>query len=345
MENNKYTLQSNQITLSSINLDNIYEKRLLNAFIDSLSPHLQKRIEHQKNLQKKIEHQKTDSVPIHINEQHELNLDQNKSIQYTYKLSDVEPNPQNYNRLRVAIQKLRRKDINIKTIDGTEIFTGLIESASLNKYNDYFKVKLSLTAYEFLLDLSKGYSIKSFKTALELKTLYSSYIYELICKWRNKKTFQIDIEDLRIITNTGDKYPAAFDFKKRVLESAKKELDKNKSTDLRFTYTDIKKGRQITGFKFQILHTENDTLLENKLNKQTSPKWDFTKEQIKYLNQNKINFNGKNRELLKLFFKKNGTNKALDLLETIKMNALKNSRENIQGYTINAIKNNLGLEN
>jgi len=330
MNTPKFTIQSNQITLSKINLSNIYEKRLLNAFIDSLSPHLKG----------KIEEAKGESKGAHIEEQRELDFSPNQSVLYTYRLSDVEPNHQNYDRLRCAIKKLRQTDIDIITSDGTEIYTGLIESAVLNPLSEFFQVKLSLTAYQFLCDISKGYSLKSFKTALELKNLYSSYIYDLICKWRNKPTFQIDLEELRFITNAPKSY-SPNDFKKRVLDSAKKELDSSDVTDLTFNYEDVKKGRSIIGFRIHIFHTKNDTLIIKKLTKQVSPNWDFEKPIIEYLNRNKINFNGANRELLKKFFKLKGSSKGLEFLEKTKDAALRKSRKNPQGYIIGAVKKHL----
>ena len=330
MNTPKFTIQSNQITLSKINLSNIYEKRLLNAFIDSLSPHLKG----------KIEEAKGENKGAHIEEQRELDFSPNQSVLYTYRLSDVEPNHQNYDRLRCAIKKLRQTDIDIITSDGTEIYTGLIESAVLNPLSEFFQVKLSLTAYQFLCDISKGYSLKSFKTALELKNLYSSYIYDLICKWRNKPTFQIDLEELRFITNAPKSY-SPNDFKKRVLDSAKKELDSSDVTDLTFNYEDVKKGRSIIGFRIHIFHTKNDTLIIKKLTKQVSPNWDFEKPIIEYLNRNKINFNGANRELLKKFFKLKGSSKGLEFLEKTKDAALRKSRKNPQGYIIGAVKKHL----
>lgn len=326
----KFTMQSNQVTLSKINLANVYEKRLLNAFIDSLSPYLKGKIEEAKGISK----------GAHIEEQRELAFGANESITYTYRLSDVEPNPQNYDRLRSAIKKLRKTDVDIVTSDKTEIFTGLIEYAEINHRQEFFKARVSLTAYQFLCDISKGYSLKNFKTALELKKLYSSYIYDLICKWRNKSTFQIDLEELRFITNAPDSYTAN-DLKKRVLNSAKKELDESDFTDLTFSYEDVKKGRSITGFRIHIFHTENDSLKLSELTQKTSPNWDFDKETIDYLNRNKINFNGKNRILLKEFFRLRGTSRGLEFLETAKDSALRKSRDNPQGYIISAVKKHI----
>ena len=331
MRESKFVMQSNQVTLSKINLKNIYEKRLINAFIDSLSPHL------------KGEFNKAygTSVGVHTKEYKEPTMGSNESIYYVYRLSDIEANPQNYNRLKAAVKKLRKTDVDIVTPERTEIFTGLIEYAAINHRDEFFEVRISLTAYQFLCDLSKGYSLKHLKTSLELKTLYSSNIYDLICKWRNKPTFQIDIEELRFITNTENKYPATKDFKKRVLDSAKKELDESNFTDLTFNYEDVKRGRSITGFRIHVFHTENDDLKKSELTQNISPRWDLDKPVIDFLNKEGINFNGKNRELMKEFFSIYSTSKGLEFLEQRKDDALKRSRDNPQGYIVAAVKNHI----
>lgn len=331
MKSQKFTLQSNQVTLSKISLGNIYEKRLLNAFIDSLSPHLKGKFEEAQGISK----------GIHVNEQWDLDFGYTQSITYTYKLSDVEPNPQNYVRLKAAVKRLRDTPLDIVTSEGTEIYTGLIEVATINPREEYFTAKLSLTGYQFLCDISKGYSLKNFKTALELKTLYSSCVYELLCKWRSKPSFIIDIEELRFITNTTHKYPSTKDFKKRVLDSAKKELDQSDFTDLTFNYENIKKGRAITGFKIYVLPTKNNNLKLTSLSRETSLRYDFDKEILEYLERNKINVHGSNRELLKDFFIKKGTNLGLDFLEKVRDKALQTSRDNPQGYIIAAVKKHL----
>ncbi|MCD8418754.1 replication initiation protein [Tenacibaculum finnmarkense genomovar finnmarkense] len=331
MRTEKYTIQSNQVTLSQIKHSNIYEKRLLNAFIDSLAPLLKGKIEEAKN----------NNTSLHTHSHIKSGSQYNQSIIYTYNLSDIEPNPQNYNRLRAAIKKLRRTDIDIITPDGAEIYTGFIESAVLIPLSETFEVQLSLTAYQFLCDISKGYSLKSFKTTISLKSLYSSNIYELLCKWRNKTQFQIDIEELRFITNSEKKYSATKDFKKRVLDAAKKELDASEFTDLSFSYEDVKVGRSIRSFKIFIKHTNKDNLEKNKLIKQASPRHDFNKEIIDFLNRNDINFNDVNRKLFLEFFELNGVNNGLDELEIMKDSAMRNSRNSPQSYIIGAVKKNI----
>lgn len=142
---------------------------------------------------------------------------------------------------------------------------------------------------------------------------------------------------MKFITNAPKSYRPN-DIKLRVLNPAKKELEESDYADLNFNYEDIKRGKKITAFKIHIFHTKNDILETNKLIQQTSPNWDFDKQAIDYLNKNEINFNGKNRDLLKQFFALNGTSRGLEFLEKIKDAALRSSRDNPQGYIIGAIK-------
>mgnify|MGYP006430529937 CR=1 FL=1 len=145
-------IKSNQPVLSKINLPDTYEKKLLNAFVNSLSPHLEGQIEESKG--------------IHVSEETGLELGKFTSKTYEYRLSDLEPSG-HYERLREAIIKLRETSVNVVFDDGGEYITGLISWAELYKSDDTFSVRLSLPAYQFLLDLTKRYSIKSSLTSFD----------------------------------------------------------------------------------------------------------------------------------------------------------------------------------
>lgn len=330
MEKSRYITQSNQVVLSKINLTSIYQKRLLNAFIDSLSPFLKGKIAQVKSL----------NEGIHIKEEVEFSSTINQAVLFTYRLADVEPNHRHYNRLMAAADKMLTTIIPVTYSSGAIFKTPLIQSCCLDPVSSTFEVKISTEAFQFLSDLSKGYSLKDFKTSLHLKTIYSSCVYELLCKWRNKKQFIIDVEEIMFLTNAPKSY-STNDFKKRILDSAKKELDASEIADLSFSYEDIKVGRSIKSFKIFIKRTNKDKLETNKLIKQASPRHDFDKEIIDFLNRNEINFNGANRELFKEFFKLNGTDNGLDELEKMKDSAMRNSRNSPQAYMIGAVKKNI----
>lgn len=84
----------------------------------------------------------------------------------------------------------------------------------------------------------------------QLKSVYSSRLYELLIQWRNTgKTPIINLEDFRAqLGIEGNQYKLMSDFKKRVLDLAINDI--NEKTDIKATYQQHKKGRSISGFSF-----------------------------------------------------------------------------------------------
>lgn len=92
----------------------------------------------------------------------------------------------------------------------------------------------------------------------KLISTYSVRLYELLTQWRAAKripTFetqtlkgQLGVED--------DEYTRMYDFKRRVLDAAVKEI--TKKTDLTVTYEQVKRGKEIVGFNFKIEVKEDD---------------------------------------------------------------------------------------
>jgi len=84
----------------------------------------------------------------------------------------------------------------------------------------------------------------------QLKSIYSSRLYELLIQWRSSGTTPIiDLEDFRAQLGVEDnQYRLMSDFKKRVLDLAINDI--NDKTDIKAAYKQHKKGRSISGFSF-----------------------------------------------------------------------------------------------
>ena len=98
-----------------------------------------------------------------------------------------------------------------------------------------------------------------------LKSVYSSRLYELLIQWRSTgKTPIINLEDFRAQLGVEeDQYKLMSDFKKRVLDLAINDI--NEKTDIKATYQQHKKGRSISGFSFTFKQKKTDNqLIENK---------------------------------------------------------------------------------
>ena len=104
---------------------------------------------------------------------------------------------------------------------------------------EFTRLESNFTAYmlEDIRDLNSAYSIR---------------LYEIAAQWREAgKTPMIELADFRKKMGLADgEYSGINDFKKRVLELAVTQI--NNTTDLQIEYEQVKAGRVIKGFIFNI---------------------------------------------------------------------------------------------
>lgn len=163
-------------------------------------------------------------------------------------------------------------------------------------------------------------------------------IYEILAKWRNKEVFEISLEELRRLTDTINKYSDTNDFKKRVLDSAKQQLDESEITDLRFDYSERKTGKKIIGFKIRVYKTDMSHEVKQRAN-QVSLYWDFSKSVIDNFKKYDLILKGKNLELVKALVNVVGEQKMSLEMDMIFEKA--KDTPNPQAYMIKSLKNYL----
>jgi plasmid replication initiation protein len=93
----------------------------------------------------------------------------------------------------------------------------------------------------------------------QLKSVYSSRLYELLIQWRSTgKTPIITLEGFRSQLGIEEnQYKLMSDFKKRVLDLAINDI--NEKTDIKAAYQQHKKGRSISGFSFSFKQKKSAT--------------------------------------------------------------------------------------
>ena len=86
-----------------------------------------------------------------------------------------------------------------------------------------------------------------------MDSIYSVRLYELLVQWITaKNTPLFELEKFRDQLGVEDhEYKRMGNFKLRVLDLAVKEI--NEKSDIKVSYSQVKKGRTITGFKFKVL--------------------------------------------------------------------------------------------
>ena len=320
MSNIRTTTQSNQITLSRSNFT-IPQRRVLYAIIETLSPFFREGFDSRgKEVSRSI---KLDDISTIV-----------------YKASDL-CRPEQYAELRAALSQLRSRNFFIETED-EEILTGLILRAKFPKRSEYIELLIDEKLYDICFDLSKGYTLYQTKVALSFTSTYAMKLYELVAKWRSVPKFYIDIDELRRLTDTLGKYTKVAQFKRRVLDIAKEQLDNSDSTDLRFKYIEKKKGKMIIGFDIIVIKTDKSHEHEQQLKIHApSLRWDFKKSLIDNFAVYSIVVKGETANTIKAYQAKFGENKLAQDLESFAKLAEKNNARSIPAYIMSCFKKGL----
>ncbi|WP_338794272.1 replication initiation protein [Bernardetia sp. MNP-M8] len=107
----------------------------------------------------------------------------------------------------------------------------------------------------YLLQLKGNFTTYELQYVFPMKSQYSIRLYELLKQYVTFGKRYFTLENLRDILSLEDKYPNFADFKKRVIEPAKKECTKH--SDIIFSYKSIKQGRKVVALDFFIKRKAN----------------------------------------------------------------------------------------
>ena len=322
--NNKDVIQSYIVTSARYDFD-VYEKRILYRLVELC--------------QAQLEGQKLDPR-FSIN--HDLWGNRDIKVPIAYLLKDEQD--KNHVRIKNALNRLNEKRFEYED-DKIWKPIRLIEMPIINKYAEFVEFKIHPEIYQAILDFSKGFRKFELVTAMSFESTYAMRFYELFSEKKSPIIYGID--RLKIMFKIEGKYKQINDFLKRVIEPAKKELDK--SSPYSFEYSPIKEGRKIVAIKFYPVYIpENrDLKVEEKhLQKQVSPSWDLDVMVINYLKQNYY-FDTKeiqhNMELFKYAQKKDQTHEFDFMLFLSQMRYKCSDKAKPKGYLINALKKELNF--
>lgn len=243
----------------------------------------------------------------------------------------------NYTRVKEALRSLRYKEFEYEDDDIWQLIS-IIESPRIMKRSEFVEFRIDKKIYGAILDFSKGFRKLELQTAMSFESTYTMRFYELFSE--KKEPIEYRIDHLKALFKLEDKYSRINDFFKRVIDPAKKELDK--SSPYSFEFKPIKKGKKITSIKFYpIFNAKNrDTEIEaKKLKNQLSPAWELDKMTIDYLKQNYY-FSSKEIQVQIDLFR--FAERKLDFI--LFLSSMKHKCENKikpKGYLINAIKKEL----
>jgi plasmid replication initiation protein len=152
----------------------------------------------------------------------------------------------------------------------------LFSGKELEVYNMFSKIKTRGGSVDICLnqDLEKflvkdeylkenGYSIIEANLFNNLNSFYSMRLYEIVISFNNINSIKLELDDLKKMLGIEKKYTKFNDFKKRILDPALKDINKN--TKVSINYELIKNGRKYNCIKFIKKHKRNFKLPSNKI--------------------------------------------------------------------------------
>ena len=206
---------------------NVYEKRVLYNLVKLAQSQIEG-IKLAENLYK-IDHRYKDFLQIEL------------------PMSDflTDGDDKNHVRIKSALKSLHQKTFTYSDNGLWECFS-IIANPKIRLRSSKVSFIVDARVWDVILDFTRGFSRYDLEVAFTLESSYSMRLYEMLAGQTDPIAYSI--ESLRKEFHLEDKYRLTKDFIRRVIESAKQELD-NKSP-VTFTYSPLKDGKKITRIMF-----------------------------------------------------------------------------------------------
>ncbi|WP_337045251.1 replication initiation protein [Emticicia sp. 17c] len=171
-----------------------------------------------------------------------------------------------YQMLKDGAKGLTKKEIKIirDTPEGLKEFLTHIAVGvdSFVKDGNYIDISFHPKMKPFLLQLQNQYLMYDIRNVLNIQSSFSVRIYELLKQYEKIGKRRFSVQELKEMLDISDKYPLYANFKQRVIQKAQEDLQE--STDIRFTFEEIKLGKQVTELIFFIF--KNSGVVELRTN-------------------------------------------------------------------------------
>lgn len=120
---------------------------------------------------------------------------------------------------------------------------------------------------EYFTGICRDYFKLSINEVIGLNSTHAIRIYQLLKTRQNmdKKQFEYSIEEIKKQLNIEKKYSLYGDFKRKVLELAKTQINASEASQFNIDYEEIKTGKAVTSIKFHILPKGKNYYQENNL--------------------------------------------------------------------------------
>ena len=228
--NHKYVIQSYIFTTAKYDYS-IYEKRIIYRLIE----YAQEEIEGLKI--------KDNLLKVHHNQS-------DVSIAMPIASILVPGEENNYNKNYAAAKKackaLGTKFFEWEDAKGTYRGDNIVYNIEINKGSGIMKFHVVDWIWEAILDFSKGFRKFDLPIAMKLRSVYSMRFFEIMSG--QNYPLELSLNEIRKMFRLEDKYKDVNDFQRRVLRSAREELDRVSPYSFEFIANYV--GKKIVSFTF-----------------------------------------------------------------------------------------------
>jgi len=176
-----------------------------------------------------------------------------------------------YKEIKEAVLKrFWERDFSYKTEDGKIVLNRWLTRVSYEDKMGFIEVKFSEEVQPYLHQLQSRFTTYYIDKIANFKSIYSIRLYETAIMQLNKSCddrckFKMSVNNLKSQLELEEKYKKFYNFRERVLEPAKKEI--NKHSDIRFSYKVMKLGRSPHEIEFVVTKKESNKRLSIGKNK------------------------------------------------------------------------------
>lgn len=175
-----------------------------------------------------------------------------------------------YKTIKKTLESLISRTISILEDGNFTVYSLFAKGSYLTKENT-IRIKINSEIKHHFLELKKiHYTKYNLMEFLTLSSTYSQRLFEFLKSWENCQSTQIAVEELHSILGVQEVYKKNFfDFKRRVLDPALKEI--NKKTSLEYSWKPLKFKNKVTQIIFINSKPQKETQDQSKDQEEQRP--------------------------------------------------------------------------
>lgn len=163
-----------------------------------------------------------------------------------------------YSRVKETVESLMKKIVEIPSLNEDKVLLcQLFWPCEYHKGQGFVDVQFYSELRDYLLQLKEKFTQYDIKNILRIKSFASIRMYELLKQYEHIGKRQFSVEELKHLLKVEDKYKLYADFKRYVLNRAKKDLEKY--CDIGFDFKEVKRARKVDRLVFHIFRKDSES--------------------------------------------------------------------------------------